>query len=298
MDREVREHIAKGLADGSFKLFQSEDKFNFKCTACGQCCFGLDVLLNPMDVYMMSRSKMARNTYKVRWTHDLLEKGLVRLSRGPDSGYPVATIGFKETGPGKTTYCPFLTPKNPDRHGMDLLKGLSRADVWRYSQNGINFTCGLHEEGLKPVICRLSPLGRAYEKPEEGKERTVKYFWQPIQGCPGVKSENEWVLKDYLEKAQIDRITPYSAWFYNFIEEHHVEAKAMDEESSMKLGFVLYNLDCVFLGMKSEEEIEEALAKGDVPSQKFDEGDYFETVKGLAEAFFKMYAKEQEKSKP
>lgn len=306
MDRAVREHIAKGLADGAFKLFQPEDKFNFKCTACGQCCFGLDVLLNPMDVYMMSRSKMARNTYKVRWTHDLFETGLVRLTRGPDSGYPIASIGFKETGPGKTTYCPFLTPKDPERYGMDLLKGLSRADVWRYSQKGINFTCGLHEEGLKPVICRLSPLGRAYEKPEEGKERTVKYFWQPIQGCPGVGSKNEWILKDYLEKAQIDRITKYSTWFYGFVEEHHEVAKTMDEDFSMKLGFLLYNLDFMSLMGASEKEVEEAVAKGEVPSQKLGEEDYFETVKTMAETFFKMYPKlkeareknEQEKNKP
>jgi hypothetical protein len=87
MDKEAREHLSKELEAGNIRFLQPQDSFEFGCAACGGCCFGLVVLLNPMDVYMMSRSKMAKNTYKVRWTHDLLTAGLVRLNRGPDSRF-------------------------------------------------------------------------------------------------------------------------------------------------------------------------------------------------------------------
>jgi len=298
MDKEAREHLAKELEAGNVRFLKSEDSFEFGCTACGGCCFGLTVLLNPMDVYMMSRSKMARNTYRVRWTHDLLTAGLVHLNRGPESRFPIATIEFRPTGKRGTDRCPFLIPKCPDRHDLSLLNGLDIGGVRRYTSNGVHFVCGLHEEGLKPAICRLSPLGRTYELTEDKKELNPRYIWYPATGaCPGVRNKKPWTLEQYLRESRLDVVSRYSQWWYGLTRSRQEEVKAMDEETCIKFGLILYDLDFIFMGVSGLEEkaMEAALAAGDVPSRKLDEGAYFEALKSMVDSFFAALDKRERK---
>lgn len=296
MNKEMRQELVDKMEAGTLKMLKSEDKFKFDCTACGQCCLDIAVLVNPMDTYMMARSKMARNTYGVRWTHDLLSKRLVEAYRGPDSRIPIATIKFKKAARGGTSYCPFLMPARSDQHDMSVLDGMNRSQAYALSVlKGVKFVCGLHEEKLKPIICRLSPLGRAYRSESEGKPSRLDVFWQPIAGCPGVKSDREQVVSKYMDRAGIPSIQRYSQWWFDFAagEARGTVAK-MDDDDCAKLGAILFDLDWVLLGLPgTEAEVEDVLAAGEAPSQKLEPDEYFEVMTGMAAKFIELWQKQK-----
>jgi hypothetical protein len=150
---------------------------------------------------------------------------------------------------------------------------------------------------LKPAICRLSPLGRTYELTEDGQELKPKYIWYPATGaCPGVRFKKTWTLEKYLEESRLNGNSKYSQWWYDLTRSRQEEVKAMDEETCMKFGLVLYDLDFILLGISgtTEKVAETVLAMGDVPSQRLDEEAYFEMLKSTVDSFFAALAKRAE----
>lgn len=299
MNREIRERIAREMSSGELRTLGPEDTFKFSCTACGSCCFDIDVMLNPMDVYMMARSKMARNTYKVLWTRDLFAKDLIESYRGSDSKAPICIIKFTRQAPGMVEHCPFLMPSKPEQDMSPLKTIRSRRDVLIMNAKGVKYACGLHEEGLKPMICRLSPLGRGWSMdPKTRKMGTPMVFWQPIQHCPGLKSDRIQVVKDYFEKASITGLTKYSDWWYEAtMSEYLHDFKEMDTLSSHDLGLIMFDLDFVVLqerhnmpetsipDLESVRPMARDLLSGKVPSQELGMDEYFELLKGRVKAF-------------
>lgn len=299
MNREVRERIVQEMASGQLRTLGPDDTFKFACTACGSCCFDIDVMLNPMDVYMMARSKMARNTYKVLWTRDLFAKGLIESYRGEDSRAPLCIIRFMRQAPGAVEHCPFLTPSRPDQDMSPLRTIRSRRDVLIQNAKGVKYVCGLHEEGLKPMICRLSPLGRGWNMdPETRKMSDPIVFWQPIQHCPGLKSDRVQVVKDYFEKARITGLAKYSDWWYQItMDEYLKDFKEMDSLSSHDLGLIMFDLDYVVLrerhnmpetsmpDLESVRPMARDLLSGKVPTQELGMDEYFELLKERVKAF-------------
>ena len=301
MNRQIRQQIANDMQRGDLKTLQLDDTFKFACTGCGMCCFDIDVLLNPMDVYLMMHSKLARNTHKVRWTYDLHDKGLITSFRGSESKFPLCMIEFRKLPLGKpkpgeepefgVPFCPFLVPAQEGQM-EDYLTGVKdRRGVMALNAKGKRFHCGLHEEGLKPMICRLSPIGRAWKGDmEKGTLDTPQLFWQPIPNCPGVKKDRTQSVRAYFEGAGIDKMTKYSDWWYEELWNHWREdLQDMDPISSKRLGLVLFNLDVVVLGERimskdkpspeSLGRMADAITEGKVPSLELDIDGYFELMK-------------------
>ncbi|MCL2221265.1 MAG: YkgJ family cysteine cluster protein [Oscillospiraceae bacterium] len=100
-----------------------DEKFAFKCRACGKCCRNReDILLNPQDVYNLA---IALNI-----THEQVIATYCEVYIGESSRIPIIRLMPK----GLNKVCPLL--KN-DRCSVHLI-----------------------EPSLKPTVCRLAPLGR------------------------------------------------------------------------------------------------------------------------------------------
>jgi len=147
---------------------QIEKIYRFKCTCCGNCCSGdMEILLNPYDLY------------KIAWfcsyerTDELFNNDLVILVKG-ENGVWYPKISFIEK-PFK--FCPFLINELNDN---DKLKGL----------------CSLHLRH-KPLVCALSPVGRAIDL---GRETTEFVYVKPAPDCPGVNSAKENILVELIDK--------------------------------------------------------------------------------------------------
>jgi hypothetical protein len=276
------EKLAKSIEDGSQKTLTENDTFQFGCTACGKCCFGQDILLNPTDVYLMVRSGFAKKA-GIRTTADLFEKEYLRLIRGHSSRAPLCVIHVEEAGGP----CPFLMPaidvadestvKKIAKHTKD---GLQPSEiVERLGLKITRFLCGLHEDRSKPAVCKSSPLGRVY-----GKEGSRYIVVPPVPDCPGMKVETKQVVKDWIRDTKLDVQYRHSSWFHEFLMGHHDDFKRMSDEVVYLLGEILFDPDGVL--MKS------GVAPDGVPTATCENVDaYMEFLKGFAETYMKMIQK-------
>ena len=161
-----------------------QNRYNFKCTKCGNCCTGdIRIQLNPYDLYKMARFLDMKSTC------ELFDRRYVRLF-SHEQGVWAPEIQFK-TGPFK--FCPFLL-NNLDEN--EQFEGL----------------CALHEKH-KPLVCTMAPIGRTIDF-EDNREEYV--FIDPAPDCPGIDSDKENNLMDILEKC--DRELYYQRKFFRILE--------------------------------------------------------------------------------
>lgn len=112
------------------KPLRADDKFNFRCDQCGNCCKNrVDILLSPFDLCRMAQA--LENSIP-----DVLVK-YVDIYIGDTSKVPLVSLKMREDN-GK---CPFLDENN---------------------------RCGIHAN--KPVVCALFPLGRCASRGEENTD--------------------------------------------------------------------------------------------------------------------------------
>lgn len=202
--------LAKQIEKGKIKYLKPTDKFQFKCTACGKCCFNIDVIVGIYDLVRL------RNALKLS-TQDIIKNKLVDFYLGPTSGLPLLTIGFQKIAP-KVTRCPFLVPAI---HFDDIIKKLNVKSktkklelIKKYKKDPKSFgkilegvkidkwLCSIHKH--RPMICRLYPLGRIKETKKDSlinfKERFI--LQNKESGCPGWKTKHEYTLKSFLDECE------------------------------------------------------------------------------------------------
>lgn len=149
------------LAAGQWQWPLNLDKgavFDFACSSCGSCCRGeMTIHLNLADLQRMA------GYLEYSTTARLFEDGVVEeLKR--EIGFRPA-IRFRQM-PEK--FCPFLENVLDDKS-------------WTLSGR-----CKLHPH-LKPLVCKLAPLGRELSFDENLRVSEQWLFTEPVRGCPGCR---------------------------------------------------------------------------------------------------------------
>lgn len=128
-------------------LIDENDKFEFKCTACGKCCSNdtVDmVLLNPMDLY--------------------------RLSKGTKKDIPTILNEYTDIYIGKNSNFPVVRIKAILDMGKSFMYGMEYRVCPFLKDN----KCSVHDH--KPSICKLYPLGRFSSRTIDKNEKSMAYF--------------------------------------------------------------------------------------------------------------------------
>jgi len=203
--------ISEDIKTKKIKILKSTDKFQFKCTACGKCCFNIDVMISIYDLIRL------RNALKLP-TQEILKKGFIILCIGTSSGIPISIINFKKVN-SLVTKCPFLSPVINfndviERLNKDISDEKTRKIlIEKYRKNpkqifkdfnGIKidrWLCSIHKH--RPNICRLYPLGRFKQYKKGSKLFTEKIFLQnKTDWCPGWKTKEKQTLKSFLDNSE------------------------------------------------------------------------------------------------
>lgn len=151
------ERLAAGQWQWPLNLEQGA-VFDFACSSCGSCCRGeMTIHLNLADLQRMAGYLQCAST------GELFDQGVVEeLKR--DVGFRPA-IRFRHI---PETFCPFLENVLDDE---------------RWTLSG---RCKLHPH-LKPLVCKLAPLGREVSFDENLRVSEQWMFTEPVKGCPGCR---------------------------------------------------------------------------------------------------------------
>jgi len=192
------------------KQLKPNDTFQFKCTACGKCCWNIDVLINCYDMIRI------RNGLKLS-TKEIFEKNYINFYLGPSSGLPVVTLNFLKMGESKFTHCPFLKPIIKTDKILKKIKEKAKGDLKEMNRllsfiktnpeeshkilgklEIDSWLCSIHKN--RPIICRLYPCGRIQKIDTKTKEKKEMFMLQEDQKgfCPGFKEKETTTLKNYL----------------------------------------------------------------------------------------------------
>jgi len=242
------------------KTITLNDKFRFECTKCGQCCFNNSVIVNCYDLIRL------RHALKLT-TKEILGNRLLSFHIGPSSGLPILTINFDLFD--KSKKCPFLYP-------AISLRDLQEANpIWKDPKElkkalinnptgplGIirdlkYWICRVHKD--RPIICRFFPSGRI--KKVDRKKQTEETIWifQDKGDCPGLQSNKEQKLSDFLTEAEFYHFDEGSAKYQHILEsltksgfmartkDNKKENPIWDADSPVLLFIanVLYNFDSI-----------------------------------------------------
>lgn len=138
-----------------------DEPFKFHCTMCGKCCFHRqDILLNPKDVYNISKELGLSPQEMIEQYGDVYIGG--------DSRMPIVRLRPR----GSVQRCPLLK----------------------------NHKCSVHNNNSKPSVCALFPLGRCLKMDEkEVKDITTDDILYIFQN-PGCGDEGEsHTVREWLE---------------------------------------------------------------------------------------------------
>lgn len=201
--------FVKDIDSGKVRTLKLQDKFQFKCTACGKCCFNNDVIVNIYDLVRL------RNAVKLQ-TQEILKGNFVNFYLGPTSGLPILTINFQKLGE-KVTRCPFLAPAIHFNEVIKKLKIKTKREGKKFMEeyrknprklykdlDGVKierWLCAVHKH--RPMICRLFPLGRIKRLDKKLKlEKEVFIIQNKVNWCPGWKEKYEYTLKSFLDECE------------------------------------------------------------------------------------------------
>jgi hypothetical protein len=174
-----REEAAKAMAEGKIQIMQPNDKFQFGCKVCGDCCRNRDdILLSPYDMYNMSKALNMS-------CQDILDK-YCNVYLGSGSKMPIVQVKFKE--PLGYTVCPFLKKKD----GC--------------------FKCDVHDR--KPFVCAAFPLGRMSSfNTKTGEMESGMYF----NGACNYHEKQEHTLQEWIDKFNLTPGIKAGELFHKFM---------------------------------------------------------------------------------
>jgi Fe-S-cluster containining protein len=209
MNIDQQKKLVEGMANGTERILKPGDKFKFRCTGCGMCCFNIDVMVNGYDLIRL------RNALHLS-TQEILNKKYLAFHLGPSSGLPILTINFEELKPGLSK-CPFLSPAingeellkklkveaKTDAEYQEKLKALqdNPQEIFKHA-NIDKWLCTVHKN--RPIICRLFPCGRIQKVDKKTNKIEENYILQKNNiGCPGYAEDFEQSIDDFIIKQEI-----------------------------------------------------------------------------------------------
>jgi hypothetical protein len=163
------------------KRLTPKTAFAFSCTQCGECCFDQLVLLDPFDLFYLSRFGDLPHT---KTTIDLFTNGYVELLPIDEELRCALVMPKFQRG----TKCRFLTPELNEQGKL------------------LRWFCELHQKGAKPLVCISSPIARDLEG--------HFYLVAPVDTCPGMKQGEPEELQDYIKRLQISERLEAALQFY------------------------------------------------------------------------------------
>ena len=168
-DKMVKDIIKKN------KFLTKKSNFNFKCNACGRCCYNQEIILNTYDILRLRR-EFEKPTVIV------LNK-YCEVYPGPNSKMPVCLLKFIKVPNTNIDICPFLKPefyKEIDEiievcNSREEIQEKAAKIIQRNMEGGkTKKICSIHKNS--PEVCKLYPLGRGLIFDKKTKKAKTKYF--------------------------------------------------------------------------------------------------------------------------
>ena len=249
------QRIAESVQNGTLWKLAPDDSFRFTCRQCGRCCINNTIIVNTYDVIRMR--------YSLRMTTgDMIANDLLSFNVGPNSGMPIATIGFRRIN--EISVCPFLAPvyqanslddlKDRVKNGNINTKGLESA------KNGYGedlFLCSIHPD--KPFRCRSYPLGRIFEHDDGvldiANARSSWFHVDLSDDCKGPSDATEHLVSEWLEEQGMREYLDTSVRCTSMLEKI-AKANVLNDEDVSALAFtVLYDFDSMVKKDVSDAEM-------------------------------------------
>lgn len=208
MNTEQLERLYKDVEQGKVAFLAQEDEFQWSgCTMCGRCCFDIDILLNPYDILRLRRHLGCT-------TSDLIERGLVEIFPGGNSGLPLAMITFRKVEE-ETSLCPFLAPVVDGQKLRELTKAKDKLTMEDLEAARIlkRLACGIYP--ARPTVCRSSPLGRISIGSKDGGNTRNLFYQPPIPSCPACQGEGQVKVAKWIEDNNVQPYWDASERFQN-----------------------------------------------------------------------------------
>lgn len=199
MNTKDLERLYRDVEQGKVPFLTQDDEFKWSgCTMCGICCFEIDILLNPYDILRLRRHLGCT-------TSDLIQRGLVEVFPGGNSGLPLAMINFRKVD-DKTSVCPFLAPLVDGHKLRELTKGKDKPspDDLEAARIPKRLACGIYP--ARPAVCRSSPLGQLTLKSKEGEDVRNLFYQPPTRFCPACQGEGRVRVAKWIEE---NSVQPY-----------------------------------------------------------------------------------------
>ena len=225
------------------------DKCLSECS--GICCFDIQVMVDPFDVFRITRSKHVHENLGITDTTKLYEgeQPLLLYYVGRTSNMPFAIINFRRVKvlgkDVKIKKCPFLVPAFPklyaEKEGNKGNKG-GKGRYFVVARAGEPMICAL--EKAKPTICRSSPIGRALMYSGKDRKKEYRFIYKPPDpNCPACKTEKKVKVGDYIEEWHLINSYKYKDLFFDLICWLQEKKFQFPKDLIYKLGQILYNFD-------------------------------------------------------
>ena len=186
------ERLYRDVEQGKIPFLAQGDEFKWLgCTMCGLCCFDIDILLTPYDILRLRRHLGCT-------TSDLIQRGLVEIFPGGNSGLPLAMVNFRKVDE-KTSLCPFIAPVVDGHKLRELTKGKDKPTPEDLEAASIpkRLACGIYP--ARPAVCRSSPLGRMSVRSKDGKDTRNLFYQPPTRFCPACQGEGRVKVAKWIE---------------------------------------------------------------------------------------------------
>ena len=234
MNTEQLERLYKDVEQGKIPFLAQQDEFKWSgCTMCGRCCFDIDILLNPYDILRL-RSHLGCTT------SDLIERGLVEIFPGGNSGLPLAMITFRKVDE-QTSLCPFMAPVVAGEKLRELTKGKDKLNIEDLEAARIpkRLACGIYP--ARPTVCRSSPLGRMSVRSKEGEDTRNLFYQPPTPSCPACQGEGHVKVGKWIEDNNVQPYWDASERFQNLFPTLFDNGLVLREGGDRAIG-ILWNL--------------------------------------------------------
>ena len=250
MNTEQLERLYKDVQQGKVPFLAQKDNLKWSgCTMCGRCCFDIDILLNPYDILKLRRHLGCT-------TSDLIERGLVEIFPGGNSGLPLAMITFHKVDE-ETSLCPFAAPVVDGAKLRELAKGKDKLTIEDLEVVRIpkRLACGVYP--ARPAVCRSSPLGRMSIRSKEGDDTRNLFYQPPIPSCPACQGEGQVKVAKWIEDNDVQPYWDASERFQNLFPTLFDNGLVLKEGGDRAVGMlwnlaagVLYDFDALDLVTK------------------------------------------------